>query len=180
MKGLNQMLVYQSYLSRPWGALRKELKTKYGYSEDELARLRDELVRMRKEQADLYARYKSLRKNWADFLEPLQIELRIARSQLFYWTPERSLAHHKFYTRYLAVLEFVRERIEASAKPRAAATPTRMPVKEPGPIVTAIRFMSWSARPLSASTSSGRCTKSPSPRVVPRDREQICGMHPQF
>ncbi len=43
---------------------------------------------------------------------------------------------------------------DASASPRAAATPTRTPVKLPGPTVTAMRPISENASPASCITSS--------------------------
>lgn len=107
-------MAHQTYkhfdFTTPWGVLRKRLKAK-GWTNDELddyRRQREDAVAQR---AVNLAKTKRLRALQSEFFAPLRTEIRVVRSQLLYWTPERSEEHNKFYQAYARALDEVYSRI---------------------------------------------------------------------
>ena len=107
-------MTYQTYkhfdFTTRWDVQRKRLRNK-GWTDDELndyRRQREEALAQRTANATKANRLKSVQ---SDFFAPLRAEIRIVRSQLLYWTAEKSEAHHSFYLAYARALDEVYSRI---------------------------------------------------------------------
>lgn len=102
---------YKSFdFSTAWGVQRKRMR-RMGWTNEELddyRRQREEAIERRKETRASLARLKHLQ---SEFFAPLRTEIRVVRSQLLYWTPERSAEHNKFYQAYARALDEVYSRI---------------------------------------------------------------------
>jgi hypothetical protein len=101
----------------PWGKARKLLRER-GWSKSEIEQAKQDHERIAKEGRQNAANARHLKKNWRDLLHPLRVERRIVRSQLLYWTKDRSKPHHVFYRRYGAILDQVYALIVAKLSER--------------------------------------------------------------
>lgn len=90
-------------LSTPWQIQRKRLRAR-GWTKVELDDYKRQRDAYKKERRDMEAQVKVFKRTQRQILAPLRAEIRIATSQSYYWTPQRSQEHHEFYLKYKTVL----------------------------------------------------------------------------
>lgn len=106
------------YLHMNLQSVRKQLREK-GLPRAEIEATLETVRQQRKVAAQNYRNSLALKKAWKELLTDLVVEQRIARSQRYYWTEQRSPAHHRFYRRYLVILKRVSEAIAGELALRA-------------------------------------------------------------
>lgn len=125
------MFKFALYMHTNLQTVRKQLRAK-GWSKSEVEEALETIRQQRRIGQQNYRNSLALKKSWKELLDDLVVEQRIARSQRYYWKPERSMAHHQFYRRYLVILKRVCEIIASelslrSETPRSVAQQLGLP-----------------------------------------------------
>ena len=114
------MFKFALYMNTNLQTVRKQLRAK-GWSKSEVEEALETIRQQRRIGQQNYRNALALKKSWKELMDDLVVEQRIARSQRYYWTPDRSMAHHQFYRRYLVILKRVADIITSELSLRIEA-----------------------------------------------------------